>query len=137
MTIGAVIPIVLGLLLLGVGSVIIAVPDANNRLVSLSEDHGPAPLDAVGLVVLLVGYVLLARVAWHRRRRLGRHVVGAGLAVFLAGAALLVPAIAYDLGALWLVAVTAMALPQAYLLLLSLRTENRRALEARPHRGGQ
>ena len=115
------VPVILGLLLFGVGIVIVALPDADDRLFSFSEEHGPAPLDAVGSVVLLAGYLVLVRVVWRRRRRLPRGVVLALLAVFLAGAALLVPAIAYDLGALWLLAVAVMALPQAYLLLLSLR----------------
>ena len=117
-------PVVLGLLLLGVGTVIIALPDPDERLFSFSEEHGPAPLDAVGSLVLFAGYLLLVRVVWRGRRRLPRGVVIAVLGVVFAGAALLVPAIAFDLGALWVLAVALMAVPQAYLLLLSLRPEH-------------
>ena len=84
----------------------------------------PAPLDAVGSLVLFAGYLLLVRVVWRGRRRLPRGVVIAVLGVVFAGAALLVPAIAFDLGALWVLAVALMAVPQAYLLLLSLRPEH-------------
>jgi hypothetical protein len=120
-----VIPVVLGLVILTLGGAIIALPDADERLFSFSEEHGPAPVDAVGAVVLLAGYLLLVRAVWRGRQRLPRRVVIAVLAVVLTGAALLVPAIAYDLGALWVVAVAVMAVPQAYLLLLSLRPRRR------------
>ena len=53
--------------------------------------------------------------------RLPGGVLLAVLAVIVAGAALLVPAIAYDVGALWALAVAVMALPQVCLLALSLR----------------
>ena len=113
--------VVAGLLLMALGGVIIVLPDANDRLFSLSEEHGPAPIDALGFVVLLVGYLLLVGIVWRRRRRLSRVIVAPALAVVLAGTALLVPAVVYDLGALWAVAAAVMVLPQVYLLVQALR----------------
>ena len=113
--------VVAGLLLMALGGVIIVLPDANDRLFSLSEEHGPAPIDALGFVVLLVGYLLLVGIVWRRRRQLSRVIVAPALAVVLAGTALLVPAVVYDLGALWAVAAAVMVLPQAYLLVQALR----------------
>ena len=128
------IPVILALVMLALGGAIIALPDANDRLFSFSEEHGPAPLDAVGFVVLLAGYLPLAGLVWRRRRRLPSGAMRVALAAFLVGAALLVPAIAYDLGALWAVAATAMAVPQAYLLLLSLRLEPAGGVPSKPRR---
>jgi hypothetical protein len=102
------------------GRAFIAHPDDDNRVFSLSEDHGPSRTDGVGLVVLLIGYVLLARFVWLRRRRLPRRIVILAFAAVLAGGGLLVPAIAYDLGPLWSLAVATMALPQVYLLLYAI-----------------
>jgi hypothetical protein len=73
------------LVILALGGAIIALPDADHRLFSFSEEHGPAPLDAVGFVVLLAGYLLLVRVVWRGQQRLPRRVVIAVLAVVLAG----------------------------------------------------
>jgi hypothetical protein len=112
--------VTMGLLLMVLGSAIVALPDPDDRLFSFSDEHGPAPLDALGSFVLLAGYLLLATLVWRRRRRLSRGIVLAALAVFVAGAALLVPAVAYDLGPLWAVAVAVMAVPQAYMLLQAL-----------------
>ena len=112
-----------GLVLVVLGGGIVALPDRNDpndRLFSFSKEHGPAPLDALGVVILLAGYLLPASLVWRRRRRLSRGVVLAAVVAFLAGGAVLVPAVAYDLGALWGVAVAVMVLPQAYMLLQAL-----------------
>jgi hypothetical protein len=92
--------VIIGLLLIALGSVIVGLPDANDRPFSFSDEHGPAPLDAAGVVVLLAGYLLLAALVWRSRRRLPRGIVVADSAVFLPGGALLVLAVAYDVGAL-------------------------------------
>ena len=62
-------PIVLGLLGMVIGFIIVALPDSDERLFSLSEDHGPSLLDAIGLVVLITSYLLLVREAWKNREK--------------------------------------------------------------------
>ncbi|HXF99058.1 MAG TPA: hypothetical protein VNJ46_10645 [Gaiellaceae bacterium] len=117
----------LGLALMAVGGAIVALPDADDRLFSLSEKHGPAPADALGTAVLLAGYAILATLVWRRRRRLPRRGLRAALALVCAGVALLAPAVAFDLGPLWALAAAAMAAPQAYLLATALHGGGARA----------
>ena len=102
------------------GSAIVALPDSEDRVVALSDAHGPARTDVIGLAVFSAGYVVLARLVWRRRSELPRRLVVGAAAIFAAGAGLLGPAVAYDLGALWVLAASVMAAPQAYLLLRGL-----------------
>ena len=88
-----------------VGAAILALPDANNRVFSLSETHGPSPVDLVGLVIVVAAWVPIAAVLWLRRKSLTG--AGAWTAFVLAavGAAMLVVTIGFDLGPIYLAAV--------------------------------
>ena len=62
------IPFLLTLFILGI--IVLAWPDANDRLFSFSEAHGPSMLDAVGLLMIFVPYSILMGMAWNRKERL-------------------------------------------------------------------
>ena len=53
-----------------VGFVIVALPDSDKRLFSISKGHGPSLLDSVGLILILVFYLWLIRDVWKNRSRL-------------------------------------------------------------------
>lgn len=57
-----------------IGVVLIALPDADNRVMSFSRTHGPAPADLAGSLFLLAGWGVLDWWTWKRRRAL----LGAG-----------------------------------------------------------
>lgn len=57
-------------ILSALGLVTILLPDSGRRLVSLSEAHGPSPIDGMGVLVLLAGWAVLDTATWRRRRHL-------------------------------------------------------------------
>jgi hypothetical protein len=54
----------------GIGVAIIALPDSDDRVLSLSRTHGPALVDVVGMVVLLAVWLPVPALLWVRRRAL-------------------------------------------------------------------
>lgn len=90
-----------------VGAMIVAIPDQGGRIVSFSPRHGPSAIDAVGIGVLLAGWVAFLVPLWSFRAEIQRRrltalggVLGAGVTVWsvstdsgrwwMVGAALLV-----------------------------------------------
>jgi hypothetical protein len=85
-----------------VGVVLVALPDNDRRVLSLSETHGPSTLDLVGSILLTASWLPVPVLAWRWRRRVPARVWGlvAGLAVV--GAVALYATISRDLGWWWL-----------------------------------
>ena len=54
---------------LAAGVVINALPDRGESIVSLGSEHGLSGQDLVGVVLLLAGWLLVAREIWLRRER--------------------------------------------------------------------
>jgi len=98
-----------------VGGLLVGVPDRGPRLFSLSRTHGPSLVDAVGALVLLFGWVALDAAVLRRRGRLRearRWLRAARVAGLIAGAGILVPAIALDLGTWWVLGAALLAAVQ-------------------------
>lgn len=100
-----------------VGGVLVALPDDDDRVFSISGLHGPALVDLVGALVLVGSWLpvavllpRLARSAPVRTRRLAA-VLGVG------GAVMLVVTVAGDLGWWWVPAVVAVLAAQLLLVL--------------------
>lgn len=87
-----------------VGTVIIALPDRDDRLVSFSRGHGPSPLDAVGVLIVLAGWLVLAAALWSGRHHLvgGRRSSAVALSAGF-GAGLLVASVMADFAHWWAV----------------------------------
>lgn len=98
------------------GAAIVALPDADKRVVSLSETHGPSALDAVGIAVLLAAWLPVAALLWRSRAAL--RSTGGAVAALLAvlGAVVLALTIAWDTGAEWLVGAALLVAAQAVAL---------------------
>lgn len=69
------------------GAVVIALPDSDQRVFSVSAAHGPSVVDLVGVLVMLAGWTLFLRALWVARREAGRVRVSAGIP-FVAGVGL-------------------------------------------------
>ena len=99
-----------------IGALIVALPDSDERVFSLSETHGPSPLDLFGMVILVGSWlpfaVLMPRL-WRGMDRGPRRLVGA---LAIAGAIGLLITIGYDLGWTWLIAVSALVAAQILLV---------------------
>jgi hypothetical protein len=94
------------------GSLLIALPDPDRRLFSISDDHGPGLVDFAGAVVLLAGWIVLDAQIWRGRHRLlslrrPRLVLLAGAA--LLGALLVAWSVARDAGLWWLLGAALLA----------------------------
>jgi hypothetical protein len=95
-----------------VGALIVALPDDNARLFSLSRTHGPSAGDLLGIAILIAAWLPVLLHLWSGRSSL-RGRWGA-LPALLAGTGILVLAItiAADTPGWWLVGVTLLILAQ-------------------------
>ena len=95
----------------------LAAPDDGNRVLSLSDDHGISSLDALGVVVLVLGWAIPMAAALDGRSRARARLGGAGIGLVLmacvAGGTILVTTIAADSGMWWLLGVALLAGAQA------------------------
>ncbi len=57
------------LLIILIGFVIVALPDSDVRLFSISKEHGPSLQDAIGLVLILSSYTWLLIETWKKRQK--------------------------------------------------------------------
>ena len=99
------------------GAAIIALPDSDDRLFSLSRTHGPSPVDLLGMLVLLVVWIPIPAILWRRRRALHGGAATAIAVLAVAGVVGLVVTVGFDLGRVYLVPVVVLFLVQ----LLALR----------------
>jgi hypothetical protein len=82
---------------------VIALPDSDNRVFSLSETHGPSLVDLVGVIIVVLAWVPVATLIWSYRATLRGRVAWLAASLIIVGAITLVITIRYDLGAVWLV----------------------------------
>ena len=89
------------------GTVLLALPDNDVRVFTISRTHGPAALDTVGTVFVLVAWVVLLRGVWIRRSRLPRNAAWwAAIGVSLVGGLALVAwSVLSDQGRWWLLGI--------------------------------
>ncbi|HET6563579.1 MAG TPA: hypothetical protein VFG72_17050 [Marmoricola sp.] len=95
-----------------VGATIIALPDTDDRVFSLSRTHGPSGVDLVGVAVLLLGWAPVAALLWSSRRRLAGGPGRLAATLALVGVAWLVATVAADVAGLWLVGVALLTAAQ-------------------------
>ena len=94
------------------GTVLIALPDPDRRLFSISEGHGPGVTDLVGALVVTTGWAVLDVQIWlHRRRLLVLPRRGLRLLVLaaLVGAVVVAWSVERDAGMWWLLGVALLA----------------------------
>lgn len=87
------------------GVVLIALPDADRRLFSISEGHGPGVTDLIGALLLTAGWIALDVRIWLGRRRLlglcRQWLVPLVLATVV-GAVVIVWSVTQDAGMWWM-----------------------------------
>jgi len=88
------------LVIIVLGTVIVAIPDAGPRVIALSESHGPSMTDLAGLLVILAPWTYMSVHAvrnWRQvLKRLGRKWVSVLLVTAVTGFVLIAYAIAND-----------------------------------------
>ena len=108
-----------------VGAAIIALPDSDDRLFSLSRTHGPSPVDLLGMLVLLLVWIPVPAILWRRRQALHGRAATAIAVLAVAGVVGLVVTVGFDLGLIYLVPAMVLLLAQ----LLALRVVVNRTAE--------
>ena len=78
---------------------IVLLPDDGSRLFSLSERHGPSAQDAVGILLILVGWLAFLVPLIRKRKSIQHPRLLGGLA--LVGAAVVSWSVATDSGSWW------------------------------------
>lgn len=111
-----------------VGIALVALPDTGPRIVSFSQAHGPSILDAAGSLLAIAGWACLEAAIWRRRERLRElpwetRALAGGLIV--AGVAILIPTIAFSLGAWWVLGVAVLVSVQLAAAIVVSRGSNR------------
>jgi hypothetical protein len=99
-----------------IGVAVLALPDTEPRIVSLSNDHGPTALDAVGIVILVGAWLPIAWLLWTERSWCATAAGRACGALAVVGVVLLAVTIAFDLGPGWVAAVVLLVAAQAWAL---------------------
>jgi hypothetical protein len=84
---------------------IIALPDPDHRVFSLSRTHGPSSIDLVGVVVLLLAWAPVVALLWSSRGRLTGRIRRIPTVLATTGMVWLVVTVAGDVAGLWLVGV--------------------------------
>lgn len=104
---------------------IVALPDSNERLFSISADHGPSLQDAVGILLILGAYFWLILDVWNRRKIVARHtntpLFKAGLFVFGAGYGLIIASVMNDFKTWWVIGIGLVTLVHGFIFYLAFK----------------
>jgi hypothetical protein len=113
------------LLVISIGIVIVALPDSDARLFSISKEHGPSLQDAVGLILILLPYVILLMHAWRQREKVLKHKNSkwfkTSLFLFGLGSGLLIASVLSDYSYWWVYGIILLVGIQAIAFYLALR----------------
>ncbi len=57
------------LLLFVLGLIVVALPDSDERLFSLSKGHGPSIQDGIGLIMVFIAYIWFLKQVWSNKEK--------------------------------------------------------------------
>jgi uncharacterized membrane protein YidH (DUF202 family) len=113
------------LIIILIGFVIVALPDSDNRLFSISKDHGPSLQDAIGLVLILFSYTWLIIEAWKQKEKILKYknstVFKAGLFLFGIGHGLIIASVINDYKYWWVYGIIILVVLQIAVFYLILK----------------
>ena len=108
-----------------IGFVIVALPDSDIRLFSISNDHGPSLQDAIGLILILFSYTWLVIEAWKKKEKVLKYknstVFKTGLFLFGVGHGLIIASVINDYKYWWVYGVILLIVLQIAVFYLILR----------------
>ena len=113
------------LLIILTGFVIVALPDSEIRLFSISKEHGPSRQDAIGLILILFSYIWLVIEAWKQKEKVLKYqdsgVFKIGLFLFGAGHGLIIASVINDYKYWWVYGIIILVVLQIAVFYLTLR----------------
>jgi uncharacterized membrane protein YidH (DUF202 family) len=89
-----------------IGFIIVALPDSDIRLFSISKEHGPSLQDVIGLILIIFSYILLVIEAWKQKEKVLKYqdstVFKTGLFLFGVGQGLIIASVINDYKYWWI-----------------------------------
>jgi hypothetical protein len=113
------------LIMLLTGIITVALPDSNQRLFSISADHGLSLQDTVGILLVLVAYFWLIMDVWNRRKILARYtntqLFKVSLFVSGVGYGLIIASVMNDYKTWWIVGIGLVTLVHILIFYLAFK----------------
>ncbi|TJY40847.1 hypothetical protein E5161_17060 [Cohnella pontilimi] len=108
--------LIIGFILMILGAIIISCPDNNQRLFSISHEHGPSLLDFIGILILLFGYFFIIIRIWKYQKNLRKYFETKIFRILLfmsgLGTGLLIASVAGDFKQWWIIGCSILTLIQ-------------------------
>lgn len=115
--------VIVSLILLGL--FIVALPDSDIRLFSISKDHGPSLQDSIGLIILLFGYLWFIKLLWNRREKVFKYknstIFILLLFLFGTGLVLVIASVLNDFGYWWICGVVMLVIVQVIAFFIAFK----------------
>jgi magnesium-transporting ATPase (P-type) len=115
------------LIIILIGFVIVALPDSDTRLFSISKDQGPSLQDAVGLILVLFSYTLLAIEAWKQKEKVLKYknsvAFKTGLFLFGIGHGLILASVINDYKYWWVYGIILLVSLQIVVFYIALKKD--------------
>ena len=112
------------LVLIVAGITIVALPDSGERLFSISREHGPSLQDAIGLLLVFIGYAWFLGQAWKRKEKIlqyrNRFSFKLILPMIVIGITLIVVSVINDYGYWWVGGAVILAILQTIIFYIAL-----------------
>jgi len=112
------------LILITAGIAIVALPDNGVRLFSISNDHGPSLQDAIGLVLVFVGYGWFLIQVWKQRAKIlqykNRFSFKLIPPLLVIGIALIIVSVVNDYGYWWVCGAIILIILQSIIFYIAL-----------------
>ena len=116
--------IILMLILIAAGIVIVALPDSGRRIFSISRAHGPSLQDAMGLVLVFIGYTWFLIQAWKQREKILQYKNRLSFKLIasltIVGITLIIVSVINDYGYWWLCGAVILIVLQSVIFYIAL-----------------
>ena len=116
--------VILMLILIAGGIVIVALPDSGRRIFSISRDHGPSLKDAMGLVLVFIGYTWFLIQAWKQRGKILQYKNRLSFKLIaplmIVGITLIIVSVINDYGYWWLCGAVILIVLQSVIFYIAL-----------------
>ena len=116
--------IMLMLILIAAGIVIVALPDSGRRIFSISRAHGPSLQDAMGLVLVFIGYTWFLIQAWKQREKILQYKNRLSFkliaSLMIVGITLIIVSVINDYGYWWLCGAVILIVLQSVIFYIAL-----------------
>ena len=113
------------LILMLVGFIIVALPDSNIRLFSISKEHGPSLQDAIGIAFILLPYSFMLKSLWKERRKVLKYqqfgIFNVGVFLYGLGTGLIIASVANDYRYWWVYGVALLILVQIAIFYIAFK----------------